>query len=153
MILIVVVVLLISAGAYAVLPAPGKAEPQSTPQTFTVNGRTFVFTYVATSSSQREAGLMNRKITNSTTMLFVFPDSGIHSFWMYDTNSSLDMIWVNASGGSGTVVYMVSGVPSCFLPVGCPVYTPTAAANYVIEAAAGFAAANNVKVGTTVQFS
>jgi uncharacterized protein len=153
MVLIVVVVLLVSAGAYALLPSPGKAEPRSTPSAFTVNGRTFAFTYIATNSSQREAGLMNKKITNSTTMLFVFPDFGIHSFWMYDTNSSLDMVWVNASGRSGIVVYVVSGAPSCFLPVGCPVYTPTTAANYVIEAAAGFAAANNVKVGTTVQFS
>ena len=118
-----------------------------------MNGRTFSITYVATTEGQRETGLMNRRITNSTTMLFVFPQSGIYSFWMYDTNSSLDIIWISASGGAGKVVYLVPGAPSCFLPVGCPSYTPTAAANYVIEAAAGFVAANNVSVGTTIQFS
>lgn len=152
LIFIVVAALLTSAGL-VVVPSSGRVQNSSIPSHFTVGGKTFSFTYVATNTSAREEGLMNRKITGTTTMLFVFPKPGIYSFWMYHTNSSLDIIWVSASGNLGTVVYLVTGAQSCFLAVGCPSYTPTAAANYVIEASAGFAASNNVNPGTTIQFS
>ncbi|MDG6975374.1 MAG: hypothetical protein JRN27_04695, partial [Nitrososphaerota archaeon] len=48
---------------------------------------------------------------------------------------------------------VVAGAQPCFLLADqCPTYTPTSAANFVIEAKAGFAAANGIKVGTKVQF-
>ena len=123
------------------------------PTSFTVNGKTYVFTYVATTQPEREAGLMNKRVTNTTTMLFAFPGPGVWLFWMKDTNTSLDMIWVNATGASGVVVYVQAGAPPC-LSASCPDYgSPTAKANYVIEAKAGFATANGVTVGTVVQFS
>ena len=122
------------------------------PSSFTASGKTFRFTYVATTESEREQGLMNKKVTNQTTMLFVFPSSSKWSFWMKDTNTSLDMIWVNAIGSSGKVVYLVSAAQPC-LNGGCPLYTPTSSANYVIEGKAGFAGANGISVGTVVSFS
>lgn len=118
------------------------------PKWFSVDGRTYVFTYIATTQSERVAGLMNAKVTNATTMLFAFPSYGKWSFWMYDTNTSLDMIWVN--GASGKVVYMVTSAPPCFDSNACTIYTPSTAANYVIEAKAGFAAANGIEVGTII---
>lgn len=153
LIAIAVVVLALSASVYALLAAPGQTEQQHVPSRFAINGRTFDITYAATDQSELQAGLMNRKITDTTTMLFVFPEPGIYPFWMYDTNSSLDIIWLNVAGGTGSVVYLVADAPSCYLAVGCPVYTPSAAANYVIEAKAGFAGENGVIVGTVVQFS
>ncbi len=149
---IAVVVSVLSAAAYTFLSAPGQANISPVPSQFTVNGRTFHITYVATTQSEREAGLMNRKITNATTMLFVFPKLGIYPFWMYDTNSSLDIIWVNVTGGTGRIVYLVTGAPSCYLAIGCPNYTPSTTANYVIEAKAGFVGANDVGVGMTIMF-
>ena len=145
--------MVVSAGVYVLFASPGQANLNSVPSHFVVGGRTFDITYVATNESAWKSGLMNRKITNTTTMLFVFPRSDIYPFWMYDTNSSLDMIWVNATGNAGRVVFLVTGAPSCYLPVGCPVYTPSAVANYVIEAKAGFARANGVVIGTLIQFS
>ncbi|HXW95460.1 MAG TPA: DUF192 domain-containing protein [Nitrososphaerales archaeon] len=124
------------------------------PSSFSVNGKTFVFTYVATTQKQRQGGLMNTKVTSNTTMLFAFPYSSNWAFWMYDTNTSLDMIWVNATGDSGLVVYVENGATPCFnsFGFGCATYTPSAPANYVIEAKAGFAAEYGITTGTTVEF-
>jgi uncharacterized membrane protein (UPF0127 family) len=150
---IAVVVSLSLAAGYYLLSAPGNAQVSKLPSNFTANGKTFQITYVATTQSERQTGLMNRKITDTTTMLFIFPEPGVYPFWMYNTNSSLDIIWVNATGTSGVVVYLVAGAQSCYLPVGCPNYYPTATANYVIEAKAGFASLNGIRVGTTIQFA
>jgi uncharacterized membrane protein (UPF0127 family) len=124
------------------------------PSKFTVNGRTYTFTYVAITEAEREHGLMNTSVTDSTTMLFAFPSSQTWQFYMYDTNTSLDMIWISATGFAGKVVYVAADAQPCYLaPDKCPRFTPTGPANYVIEGKAGFAAANNVTSGVTIQFS
>lgn len=139
--------------AYVILSSSGQAYVGSVPSKFTVNGKTFSITYVATNETEWEAGLMNKKVTNTTTMLFIFPRAEAYPFWMYHVNSSLDIIWLNATGNQGKVVYVAANVPGCFLPVGCPDYTPSSAANYVIEALGGFSSENGISVGTTVRFN
>ena len=146
------VVIFAAYGIYAIEAGRGTFTG-AVPSAFTVNGRTFTFTYTATTQTGRETGLMNRRITNTTTMLFAFPSFGVWSFWMYDTNSSLDMIWLNATGSSATVVFLVTSAPPCYNSSSCAIYTPTSAANFVIEAKAGFAAANAIAVGTAVKLS
>jgi uncharacterized membrane protein (UPF0127 family) len=153
---VVIVVVVVLVGAYVVYVAssgPGSVT-NPVPSSFTVNGRTYSFTYTATNQAQREAGLMNKVVTYTTTMLFAFPYFDRWQFWMFDTPSSLDMIWVNATGNSGRVVYLVASAPPCLTTNSnsCARYTPTAEANYVIEAKAGFAAANNITKGSTIQF-
>jgi uncharacterized membrane protein (UPF0127 family) len=133
-----------------IVSGPGPVT-SGVPTSFTVDGRTYVFNYTATTQAERLAGLMNRQVTDSTTMLFAFPSFGIWSFWMYDTNTSLDMIWINATGTSARVVYLVSGATPCFSQSACVDYTPTSQANYVIEARAGFAATNGIVVGTDMK--
>lgn len=150
---IVIVLLLSLATGYYLFSVPGDAHVSPLPSSFIVNGKTFQITYVATTQSERQAGLMNRKITDTTTMLFVFPKPSNYPFWMYDTNSSLDIIWINATGTAGVVVYLVAGAQSCYLPVGCPNYYPAAPANYVIEAKAGFARLNGIAIGMIIEFS
>ncbi len=119
---------------------------------FTAGGKTFHLTYVATNDTTRAKGLMDTKVTDSTTELFVFPSSDYYSFWMYGVNSSLDIMWVDTptSGNSGSVVYLAPDSPPCHVTVVCTNYQPTAKANFVIEAKGGFAAANGIKLGTTV---
>ena len=148
-----VVVLFVVYAVYTLSTVPGTVTTP-VPSSFTVNGRSYTFTYIATTEAEREAGLMNKQVTNTTTMLFAFPSMGIYQFWMYDTNTSLDMIWVNATGDLGRVVYLTAGAPPCFnsFGYGCATYTPSAPANYVIEAKAGFAAAYGITTGTTVLF-
>jgi uncharacterized membrane protein (UPF0127 family) len=137
---------------YFVSIPPGSVTSQ-VPSRFTVNGKTFVFNFTATTQAERQAGLMNKDVTGSTTMLFAFPSFGKWSFWMYDTNTSLDMIWLNATGSSARVVYLITGAPPCYSSSVCVDYTPSSSANYVIEARAGFAAANGIVVGTYVELS
>ena len=124
---------------------------------FQVNGKEFDISLVAANQSSQEKGLMNMTIKNTTLMVFVFPSLGIYPFWMENTYSNLDIMWLNISGGSGTVAYLVSNAISC---VGKSTnwcedndYTPNTYANYVIEAKAGFAEANNISVGTVVGLS
>jgi len=152
---VVIVVGVVSVAAYVILVSstPPGSVTTNVPSTFSVNGKTFRFNYIAITQSEREQGLMNRKITNQTTMLFAFPSASEWSFWMLDTNTSLDMIWVNADGSTGSVVYIQSAAPPCMNDGGCPVYTPTSSANFVIEAKAGFAAVNGISVGTNISFT
>lgn len=121
---------------------------------YQVGGKSFTINRVATNQAAWEKGLMNATITNSTMMVFVFPTEGTYPFWMENTYSNLDMMWLNVSGGSGSVVYLVRNATSCVgqSPEWCTnhTYYPTAYANYVIEAKAGFAEANNITVGTSV---
>ncbi len=151
---VAVVAVIVAYSAFVLTSVPGSVT-SGVPTSFTVNGKTYAFTYVATTEAERVAGLMNRQITNTTTMLFAFPSLVSQPFWMYQTNTSLDMIWVNASGDAGVVVYVQSDAAPCpSLP--CQTYPATGQAplaNYVIEAKAGFAAANGIRAGTPVQFA
>jgi uncharacterized membrane protein (UPF0127 family) len=151
MISVAIVLVVLSAATYTILNTPTQANPSSVPAHFTANGRTFSITYVATKDPEWHQGLMDKNITDTTAMLFIFPNFAIYPFWMYHVNSSLDIIWLNVTRNVGRVVYLVSSAPGCSLALGCPNYTPSAVANYVIEAKGGFAETNGVSVGTTVQ--
>ncbi len=150
---IAVIVVVLIGGTYVLLGSAGQVSLKSVPSKFTANGKTFDITYVATNETEWEAGLMNKKVTSNTTMLFVFPSSAVYPFWMYHVNSSLDIVWLDVTGSEGNVVYLAASVPGCFLPIGCPNYTPTSAANYVIEAQGGFCSLNDIGVGTQIRFS
>jgi uncharacterized membrane protein (UPF0127 family) len=149
--IIIVAIVLVSA-AYLLFGSPASVTG-TVPSKFTVNGKTFTFTYVATDQASREAGLMNKKVTNITTMLFAFPSAGDYRFWMYNTNTSLDMIWINAQSNTGTVVFVVLGAQPCYNQFTCPTYGSSNLANYVIEAKAGFITAYGIQDGATVLFS
>ena len=154
-IVIVAVALVLVVAGYTFYVADQAPPPvtSAVPSSFTVNGRTYTFNFTATDEAQWTAGLMNKRVTASTTMLFAFPYSSTWTFWMYDTNTSLDMIWLNATGDSAKVVHLVTGAAPCYLPDDqCPKFTPDRPANFVIEAMAGFAEANSLSVGTVVRF-
>ncbi|MDA4125487.1 MAG: DUF192 domain-containing protein [Thaumarchaeota archaeon] len=137
--------------AYAAFSPPAPVT-LPVPSRFLVNGRTFAITYTATTPAERQAGLMNRAVTNTTAMLFVFPSAGVYRFWMYDTNASLDMIWISVSGQSGQVTYLYTDAQPCFSQLTCPTFGPNSQADYVIEAQAGFAKSNGIQIGATIQF-
>jgi uncharacterized membrane protein (UPF0127 family) len=154
--LVAVLIPLIFIAGYLLLydSTPIASSPNIHYTGFSVGSKTFKFTYLATNQSMLRKGLMNTKVTSDTTMLFVFPSAGYYSFWMSGVNSSLDIIWVDAAAGSnvGRVVYLAPDLPTCTVSVFCQSYQPTARANFVIEAKAGFAAANGINIGTTVVF-
>jgi uncharacterized membrane protein (UPF0127 family) len=148
-----VIIPLVAIAAYAIVSQSLPSGSVSSTYTyFQVNGKRYALTFVATNQSERQKGLMNTRITNSTTELFVFPQSDYYPFWMYQVNSSLDIIWLNATGNVARVVYMVQDVPGCSVSILCTQYQPSAKANLVLEAKAGFAKANSINMGTAITF-
>lgn len=119
---------------------------------FSFDNRTYNFTYVATTLPEQEKGLMNLSVTNSTFELFVFPNASIYPFWMMDTYTPLDIIWINGS----RVVYIVNATPcSWYSPnqTDCDVYNTYSEghyADYVIEARAGFVNSTGIRPGDLV---
>ncbi|MDE1828502.1 MAG: DUF192 domain-containing protein [Candidatus Micrarchaeota archaeon] len=133
----------------------GSSVQQSGPMnysSFTIGNRSFAITYVATNQSSWESGLMNKTISNATTMLFIFPNQGIYPFWMLDTYTNLDMYWIRGNATSGRIVYIVRNATSCFNAENCEIYTPNAAANYVIETKAGALQKASVELNDQVGF-
>ena len=149
---VVIPLLVLAAGILVYDSTPIASSPNAHFTSFAVGGKTFALTYLATNQSALQKGLMGVKVTASTTELFVFPTAGYYSFWMYGVNSSLDIMWVYTPPGanSGSFVYLALGAPPCHISVVCTSYEPSSVADYVIEAKAGFAAANGIHVGTPV---
>ena len=145
---IAVIAVIVGYTVYTLSLVPGTVTTP-VPSSFTVNGRSYTFTYIATTEAQRESGLMNKQVTNTTTMLFAFPYFSTWTFYMKDTNTSLDIIWISATGNTARVVSLAVGTQ----PDSTADIVPSAQANYVIEARAGFAAANGIAVGTTIDFA
>ena len=152
MVAVLVPLLLLAAGILVYDSTPIASSPNVHYTSFTVGGKTFELTYLATNQSALAKGLMGVKVTADTTELFVFPTAAYYPFWMFGVNSSLDIMWVYTLPGasSGSFVYLALDAPPCHVSVVCTSYQPTARADYVIEAKAGFAAANGIEVGTPV---
>ena len=54
---------------------------------------------VAADDASRARGYMGRETVGPREgMIFVFDDESLHSFWMKDCKTSLDMIWLDAQG-------------------------------------------------------
>lgn len=126
------------------------------PKSFTIGNRTFNFTSYALDIPEDEQGLMNASVTNRTFMLFEFHNSSIFQFWMKNTYTPLDIIWIEGNRTSGRVVYIVNASPCVNYDPGqanCAVYTPQNLADYVIEAKSGFVQSNNVSLYEQVRFN
>ena len=86
---------------------------------------------VAADNAQRQRGLMFRKsIGPQEGMIFVFPSDDDHSFWMKNTLTPLDMVFVSEDW---RVVGVIEDVPP-LSEVSRSVGTPS---RYVLEFAAG----------------
>ena len=107
---------------------------------------------IANTHLSRSKGLMYREnLVEDTGMLFVFERPGRHSFWMWDTKISLDMIWIDSNK---QIVYIQPNVPPCTESIKsrCAIYTPTQNALYVLEVNRGFVDKFNVQIGDTAHF-
>jgi uncharacterized membrane protein (UPF0127 family) len=76
-------------------------------------------------------------------MVFVFPEPGVHNFWMKNTLVPLDMIWMD---GDRTILHIRAAAPPCRVDP-CPSYGPMRAVSYVLEVRAGTAAREGLKRG------
>jgi uncharacterized membrane protein (UPF0127 family) len=104
---------------------------------------------MARSPAEQQKGLSGRSsLAPDHGMLFVFQSEDYWSFWMNDMKFPLDMIWFNSTRQA---VFFEQDAPPC-TPAGCPVFTPTVKAIYVLEVNAGFIAAHNVSLGDSFMF-
>lgn len=107
---------------------------------------------VALNIMDQARGLMFRdELSPDAGMLFVFMDEAERSFWMYRTKIPLDILWMNASHA---IVEISANTPPCPEESrdACPSYGGNAPAQFVLEIAAGQAAAHGLKVGDRLRF-
>ena len=107
---------------------------------------TTIFVEIADSPDTRAQGLMFRpSMAPDRGMLFLFPESGDHAFWMKNTLISLDMIWLDQSG---TILHLEANVPVCTRKDdGCPRYQSPHKSLQILELNAGMAKKLDLAVG------
>lgn len=128
----------------ALLPERSIQKSEFDFATVTIGGKEFLAA-VAQTPLQRAQGLSGTDpLPADLGMLFIFPETGTHSFWMKDMKYDLDIIWIK----DDTIVDIWQHAPA---PQGGEIasYTPQASANYVFEVTAGFVANSSLKVGDT----
>lgn len=98
----------------------------------TIGGETFDVE-VAETAVEREQGLSGRStVPPGTGMLFVYPDSAPRSYWMAGMLVPIDLAWID-----DRVVLGVQTLQPCMAGTPCPTFTSPAAADAVLEVAAG----------------
>ncbi len=104
---------------------------------------------IAVTAAERDRGLMYREaLARDRGMLFVFPDEGLHRFWMKNTFIELDIIFIAADR---RVVSISRRAQPCRRDP-CERYTPEGSAAYVLEIAGGLATASGFTAGDLVEF-
>jgi uncharacterized membrane protein (UPF0127 family) len=139
-----------AAACSAAVPAPSDAGagvpgPQVIVESPSGRSRT-VNVELARTPEEQARGLMFRdRLADDAGMLFIFPDSSEHAFWMKNTLIPLDMIFID---DAGTVVGIVERAePQTLTP-----RTVGAKSRYVLEVNGGWSAANGFGKGDRVRF-
>ena len=97
-----------------------------------IRGKTYMLE-VADTKAERAKGLMFREsLPDDEGMLFIFPSESKHTFWMYQTEIPLDIIWLDSNW---KIVHEEKNVQPCKStdPRKCKSYQPDQNAKYVIE--------------------
>lgn len=101
---------------------------------------------IAATDADRARGLMfRRELPQDHGMVFVFDRSAVQSFWMHNTLISLDMIFIGEDRRVAGIVAAAPPQTDAPRSVGKP-------SRYVVEVAAGEAAAHGVGPNTPVAF-
>ena len=122
--------------------APTQVQAARTVQ---LKGQLIRVSVVDTEDTRRQ-GLSGRAgLDPDEGMLFIFPEDGIHGFWMKDMRFSIDIFWLSSDG---TIVYMAQNVSPDTYPQNFGSGTPT---RYVLELSAGYAETHGVDIGDVVR--
>jgi uncharacterized membrane protein (UPF0127 family) len=118
-------------------------EEESAPKAVAPDGHEFALE-IASTPEQRAKGYMFRsRVPSGEGMLFIFPRSDFHSFWMKNCLVSLDILWLSEDL---TIVHLESDLSPCKADP-CPSYPAMSKARYVLEIAAGMAKKTGLRVG------
>ena len=109
-------------------------------------GNTALKVQVADTVKTRMQGLSGREqLAEDEGMLFVFPYSGKHGFWMKDMNFDLDIIWIKENKVIGISENVKKPETSSFSDLET-VYPPQEI-DSVLEVNSGFSKTNDLKIG------
>lgn len=102
---------------------------------------------IADDEYQTQTGLMYRdSMLDSQGMLFIFPDEAYRSFYMKNTQFSLDIIYISAEKKIVSIQKNASPMNETSLPSAAP-------AKYVLEVNAGLSEKWGLDVGNIITFS
>lgn len=112
-------------------PLDARGEPMEPLTIVTDSGRHDFWVEIADDIAERERGLMYRPpLEDDRGMLFEFPDAAERGFWMRNTPSSLDIIYVGADGRIVSIAHHTT-------PYSDSIYPSNGPATGVIELRAG----------------
>lgn len=101
---------------------------------------------IADTPRMRSIGLMFRRLFGDTHgMLFIFQTTEPQEFWMRNTPSSLDIIFI---GESHRVINIAQGTT----PLSDQIYRSVGPARYVLEVSSGFSDRHGIGPGTLIQW-
>ncbi len=105
---------------------------------------------IAGTPQRREVGLMfRRQLPQDRGMLFVFPEDGMHRFWMKNMLIPIDIVWLSAEK---SVLFIAENVSPCDAGLSCPVYSSPQPCRYVLELAAGSCRSRGLDPGDVLSF-
>ena len=111
-------------------------------------GRDCFYVEIADSVEERALGLMFREnLEENGGMLFTFEESGIYPFWMKNTKTPLDMIWIDENF---SVVFVAKNVLPC-LNEPCSLINPQTNAKFVLEINANLSEKLGIDVGDVAE--
>ncbi len=103
-----------------------------------------------TRDAQTQGMMFRPNLRPDEGMLFPFGEMAPRAFWMFQTLVPLDIIWLD---DSKRIVEISADSPPCrTAPDDCPTYGGGADSTYVLELAAGQAAAHNLTIGSQLKF-
>ncbi len=104
---------------------------------------------LAVTPEEHAQGLMFRpELPEQRGMLFLFAEPAYPRFWMKNTWTPLDIVFLD---GHGTVLSVVRDAPPC-REEPCPEYAPQHVTSAVLEVRAGTAARHGIEDGVTLRF-
>lgn len=112
------------------------------------NGSSVVVEVVADPETRAQGLMFRSSLSEDRGMLFLFPEAGLHSFWMKNTLIPLDIVWIDQGRA---IAHIERGVPPCRADP-CPSYGPDKAAIQVLELAAGQADARGLRIGDVLEY-
>jgi len=128
--------------------AEPRAAPLSDRRPVCIRGVCFE-TEIAVTAAERSRGLMNRDaLAKDHGMLFVFPEEGLHRFWMKNTRIELDIIFI---APDRRVVSISRRAQPCRKDP-CDRYSPEGNAAYALEIAGGLSTTYGFAAGDLVEF-
>ncbi|WGM31082.1 DUF192 domain-containing protein [Brevundimonas sp. NIBR11] len=136
--------LALSACAKSDVPVDAAGNPLEELKVVTSSGEHELWVEIADDEPERERGLMYRPpLADDRGMLFEFPDSAERSFWMRNTPSSLDIIYIDGTGKIVSIAHHATPYSEAPLP-------SNGAATGVLEVRAGLTEQIGAKPGDTI---